>query len=413
MVHVTIKPELCYRCKTFKRLCGLPNCPVKERLKVIVKTYVKISSSSSFLGGSPPSGVVGEHNYPKVSIYVGVSPESSDDDIRFLEDPQKWWSLRLSLDDVVKLRSSLVSIVQKNINVKSVDELASKEISLIEVSSRPVDCDVNVEKILDSRILFDLKLLPLSVRVLGRLKVCSNPKIDKSVEKIIHDYDMKARDAVIKLYEDGVDIYTIQRAFSFGLLGTRRFRKIVPTRWAITAVDRIITGYLRNKVKQLKIYDKYEIYQITFMNNRFTVIVLPGNIRILWLEFWYPRNGFNNRNPVLSLKIEEDLKGDVETMDGGFEAARMGILEALYRQGFQCRVIIVREILPEYYIGIGNWHIREDTRNVFNLQPLISTYNSNELLKYIGIVLDKSLSDVVSREINKLLSQRSIIETIW
>ncbi len=415
MVYTVLKPEVCYRCKTFKKLCGLPSCPIKERLKVVIKTFTKISTNSVVLGSTPPSGVVGEFNYPKVNIYTGISPDK-DRDVKFLEDPQRWWLNNLSLDDVVKIRSSMISILDKNVDVHDVDKLLSREISLIQISSKPVDCDVFIEKILDKNMIFDLKLLPLSVRVLGNIKISSNPKIERSLEKVIYDTDLKARDAVIKLYRDGIDIYIIQKAFSFGLLGTRRFRKLVPTRWAITAVDRIISQYLRNTITKFEFLDKFKFYQITYMNNRFTVIMIPGSLKISWLEFWYPRLGIDSgvkKSPTLSVQIEEDLKGNVETMDGGFEAARMGILETLYRRRVQCRVIIVREILPEYYIGIGNWHIREDMRNIVNIKPILSTYNIDELIKTINEKLPKEIASVVVRNVRKLYSQKSILETLW
>ncbi len=416
MVFTSIKPELCYRCKTFKHLCGLPYCPIKERLKVIVKTYTKVVGNSELSSATPPSGVVGEHGYPKVRVYVGVSAETNID-VKFLEDPPRWWESSLKLEDVIKLRSEMINIVNEGrYHVKDVEKLYSREISLIQVSTRPVDCEVKVEKILDRNIMFDLKLLPLSMRVIGNIKVVTNPHIDHRIEKAIHDHDLKARDAIIELYRNGVDIYSIQRALSFGLLGTRRLRKIVPTRWAITAVDRTITRYLREEVKKFSEVTEFELYQIEYMNNRFTVIVIPGDLKIRWIEFWYPRAGMEHKDnkPILSLEIVEDLKGEVETMDGGFEAARMGILEALFKRRRKGKIIIVREILPNYYVGVGNWHIREDMRRIFTLNALIRTSDSRELLKELSIVFkDSKVADIVIDRVRKELSQKSILELLW
>ncbi len=407
MPHVRIRPELCYRCKTFKRLCGLPTCPVKERLRVIVKTFSTVSLRRSVYGASPPSGVVGEQGYPKVSTMVNLPPEIEGEQARNYEDPPGWWSRGLTLDDIVRIRSSMVSVTDK-VNITDVDKLLEKELSLVQVASRPVDLEVNVEKILDRSLIFDLRLLPLSVRVRGSLKVSSNPSIEKPLEKVIYDTDLKARDAVIYLYKSGIDVYTIQRAFSFGLLGTRRFRKLVPTRWAITAVDRILSQYLRQMVKKQKVINKFYIYQFTYLNNRFTVVLMPDTLRISWIEFWYSRAGFCDR-PVLSVVIEEDLRGDVETMDGGFEAARMGILEAFVRKGLQARVLIVREILPEYYIGIGNWHIREDLRHILDMKPVLVTESPDELVKTLDTALHPDVVSAVKENINKVLRQAKLI----
>jgi len=416
VVFTSIKPELCYRCKTFKKLCGLPYCPIQERLKVIVKTYTRVAYSRDLSSASPPSGVVGEYGYPKVKVYVGVSAHPCPD-VRFLEDPPQWWERNLKLEDIIKLRSEMVNIVTNGrYNVSDVEKLYSREVSLIQVSTRPVDCEVKIEKIIDRNITFDLKLLPLSMRVIGDLKVTSNPSIDHRLEKAIQDHDLKAREAIVKLYDEGLDIYSIQRALSFGLLGARRFRKIVPTRWAITAVDRTVTMHLRKIVKKYDEIDQFEVYVIEYMNNRFTVIIMPGDLKIRWIEFWYPRAGMNHRSeePVLSLEIVEDLKGDVETMDGGFEAARMGILEALYRRRRKGRVIIVREILPDYYVGIGNWHIREDMRRIFSMDPVLKTGSETELLKELSRVFKhRAVERTVMERVKRELSQRTILDLLW
>jgi len=383
---------------------------------VIVKTYTRVVSSRELASSSPPSGVVGEHGYPKVRVYVGVGAERSID-VKFLEDPPRWWERSLTLEDVIKLRSEMINIINEGrYHVKDVDKLYSREISLIQVSDRPVDCEVRVDKVLDRNIMFDLKLLPLSMRVIGSIRVSTNPHIDHRIEKIIHDHDLKARDAIIELYRNGVDIYSIQRALSFGLLGTRRFRKIVPTRWAITAVDRTVTRYLREEVKKFSEVPEFELYQIEYMNNRFTVIVLPGDIKIRWIEFWYPRAGMEHRDnrPVLSLEIVEDLKGEVDTMDGGFEAARMGILESLYKRRRKGKIIMIREILPNYYVGVGNWHIREDMRRIFELRPIIKTSSPEELIRELSRVFNNSnILNVVIDRVRRELSQKSILELLW
>jgi len=382
----------------------------------MVKTYTRVVSSTELASASPPSGVVGEHGYPKVKVYVGVSADTNTD-VKFLEDPPRWWDSSLKLEDIIKLRSEMINIVNEGrYHVRDVEKLYSREISLIQVSDRPVDCEVKVEKILDRNIMFDLRLLPLSMRVLGSIKVTTNPHIDHRMEKMIHDYDMKARDAIVELYKSGIDVYNIQRALSFGLLGTRRFRRIVPTRWAITAVDRTITKYLREEVKKFSEVPEFELYQVEYMNNRFTVIVIPGDLRVRWIEFWYPRAGMEHRDnrPVLSLEIVEDLRGEVETMDGGFEAARMGILEALCKRRRKGKIIIIREILPNYYIGVGNWHIREDMRRIFTLKPIVRSSDDRELLRELSRVFkDDKIANVVIDRVRRELSQKSILELLW
>ncbi len=42
-------------------------------------------------------------------------------------------------------------------------------------------------------------------------------------------------------------------------------------------------------------------------------------------------------------------------MDGGYHAARLAVLEHLYKRGMRASIIVVREITPRYYASVGNW----------------------------------------------------------
>ncbi len=54
-------------------------------------------------------------------------------------------------------------------------------------------------------------------------------------------------------------------------------------------------------------------------------------------------------------------------LDGGYQAARLSLLRYLESRGGRSgSVIIIREVLPEYYVTVGgNWHIRESMSHVF------------------------------------------------
>ena len=60
----------------------------------------------------------------------------------------------------------------------------------------------------------------------------------KPIERTFYDVDLKAQDAVLNLYNSGIEISKIQKCFSIGMLGQNR--KLVPTKWSITATDDII-----------------------------------------------------------------------------------------------------------------------------------------------------------------------------
>src|SRR5207245_11715724 len=61
--------------------------------------------------------------------------------------------------------------------------------------------------------------------------------------------DLPAEDAVLQLYRNGVLVTRIQRAFSLGMFGESKRRKLVPTRWSITAVDSNLSLKLMARVR--------------------------------------------------------------------------------------------------------------------------------------------------------------------
>jgi hypothetical protein len=76
-------------------------------------------------------------------------------------------------------------------------------------------------------------------------------------EKAFYDGDLPADDAVHQLYRNGVLITRIQRAFSLGMFGESKRRKLVPTRWSITAVDSNLSLKLMARVRHHPLIDEF------------------------------------------------------------------------------------------------------------------------------------------------------------
>ena len=74
--------------------------------------------------------------------------------------------------------------------------------------------------------------------------------VDFKIDKVHQDTDLNATEAVNYLYHEGIPVSKIQKTFSVGSLGVRGLRKLVPTRWSITAVDNMISLNLIEKIKK-------------------------------------------------------------------------------------------------------------------------------------------------------------------
>ena len=65
------------------------------------------------------------------------------------------------------------------------------------------------------------------------LKIIDNVKIPQSIDKVVNDTDLKAKEGILQLNNKLNDVYKIEQILSMGLLGIGKNRVLVPTRWAI------------------------------------------------------------------------------------------------------------------------------------------------------------------------------------
>ena len=118
--------------------------------------------------------------------------------------------------------------------------------------------------------------------------IVSNARWDRQIGKAYSDTDLKATNAVLEIYGKGVLVTKIQRAFSVGAFGLKKNRRLVPTRWSITAVDSIISKELMEKVKIFPEINEYRIYESRYLDNIFEVLMIPSAWSYEIIEAWHP-----------------------------------------------------------------------------------------------------------------------------
>ena len=327
--------------------------------------YGNLFSSDSISGTSPPSVFVGSHNYPKVFVGPMVPPIHGNTEL--MDSPEKWKGK--TLEEIINFRLNLVRGIQKT----PIDQTEGRYIENLQevtMSSKPTDLDLIFNKNVSSNISIDDESAPFGP--VGEIKSAkfSGSTSTKPIEKIFYDRDMKAQDAVLKLYNSGIEISKIQKCFSIGMLGKKR--KLVPTKWSITATDDIISKSIVDEILENNLIDTCKIFSYEHLGNIFSVILFPHRWIFEMIEAWYSNGviGFGSDN--------EDARGinHSPNIAGAYFAAKLGVSEYLLKYKIQAGVLIFREIRPEYAIPVGVWQVREGIREAMNQKPkIISDFN--------------------------------------
>jgi len=408
-----IDPTLCAKCKGVRKLCGRPVCPILKRIESSIKVSSLIRKRELF-AATPPSVLVGERGYPHVWLGPNVAPLTGESASEY-EKPEEWWGVK-SLEDIIRLRSSMV-FSRFRVKVTKAREPSSSLLDLtreLAISVKPVDAEYVFKKSPVPRLKFDGILSPIGPRAeLERLSIAQNPVVPRKVDSLVEDYDATASEAAEELYTSGISYYYIVRIFSLGLLGLRNRRRLVPTRWAITAVDGVLGNSLLKRVKYYEPIGEVELYHSSYIGNRYVLILVPGSWSFEMIEIWLPRSVWVRANkPYFTTNYElYDGKPRNPEVDGGYHAIRFPTLEALNRRRRQAIVIAIREVTPSYYAPVGSWQIRESVRRAFTNKP-VKFSSLEEALKVVNKFIETPIDLIIAKSklLKSLLLQRKLID---
>lgn len=345
--------KLCALCKGRKLLCGRPTCPILERFRVAKSIESKLNKREIF-GSSPPSIFVGEYGYPKVRIGPLVPPIEGN--TSSLDSPLKWEDK--SIKDILYYRSLLVmGEMRADVHVRRSGRILS-EVQELAMSVKPVDSEILLKRKPVLKVLPSEFAPPLGPKAeLLDFELTENPRIPRRADYVVSD-ELKAEQAIMRLYNWGFDEYYIIRLLSAGLLGLNR--KLVPTRWSITAVQDTIGKNLRKEILTYPEISDYEVYFHEFLSNRYGVILMPESYAFELLEVWLKGSLFGSKEPQVIHDYEDfrGIKGYATETTGAYYAARLSVLETLRTRRRSARALVFREVTPKYYAPVGVWQIR-------------------------------------------------------
>lgn len=336
----------------------------KEAAKRLQEVMPAVDREKDFHGASPPSVFIGSHNYPKVNTGI-LSPQHPGNS-GLMDSPKKWYDKGFNIEKVASLRTSLVNS-KKPVKVQDAGNFLTntREIAM---ARKPVDIEVSLDKKPASN-LSGGRVKPVSASGdIDRFNLGENPSVERQVEKAFYDTDLKAENAVKELHGKGVDEYKIQQSLSAGMLGEEENRKLVPTRWSITASDDMISKNVREQVKQYQELGQIEYYKNSYVGNDFHIFLIPGRWEFELLELKRPGSVWNAAQNTYIAQNYEPYTGRTsyaEETAGAFYATRLGIAKHLEKRNRQAKALVVREVNPDYWAPLGVWVIRETVRDAF------------------------------------------------
>ena len=374
--------SLCVVCKGARFLCGKTRCPIMLKVNYFLKS-APLMASEDIAGFSPPSVFIGRIGYP--NVYAGPLVPPVDEDTSLYDLPEQWFGR--TMDEIVGFRSLLVRgkyrvhVQRFNEGGKIIDQ--TRELALAENS---VDMELNLTKKPRGSIFMDDEVQPFGPSAPIRDLHLGNARFEHRVEKAYRDTDLKAVQAVRELYGKGVLVTKIQRAFSVGAFGLEKNRRLVPTRWSITAVDDIISKDLVAEVKTFPEINEYRVYESFYLDNLFEILMIPAQWSYESMEAWYPGTVWNPNGT--STAIYSDYEGNsgrttYAQIGGCYYSARLAVCELLEKERRQATVVVLREARPGYIMPVGVWQVRENVRNAMRQTPF-RFKTLDESLKFIA-----------------------------
>jgi hypothetical protein len=333
-----------------------------QRITSGMRNWRSVDVGEKLDGSSPPSVFIGRHGYPKVSIGPMIAPYEGNTAI--LDTPEVWIPSKQTQDDIIRFRLDLVR-GKSEVGVHDIENKLVRKLQEISMADDSVDSEASF-KHKPRGVTFNDDHSPFGPSgTIDRFDI-GNFRWEQHLEKAFYDTDLKAGEAISKLYKDGVLFSQIQKALSTGGLGIKKGRKLVPTRWSITATDSVLANHLYDKVRYYDIIPDFQVFEFSSLNNYYAVMLTPTPWQYEWIEAFIHIMG--KEEMVFGDYEALKPKSEYSSVGGCYYSCKFGVLEALERMGKQAGAIVLREAY-EGYVPLGVFNVRENVRNALKQQP--------------------------------------------
>ncbi len=344
-----------------------------------VRDLSKISIINSL---SPPSVFIGSKlKYPEINVGI-LSPLEKDENAWIYDDAKFWAENNFEISEVLQLRNNLLNsrfrtkVTDARLNKKFLDIVKD-----VAISSKPVELEIELKNRIQIGQEKDKVFTPLGMNAnFEKAKIIGNVQINQHLDKIIND-ELKVSESMKILYEKNFDEYSLSKILSVGVLGFKKDRRLVPTRWSITASDDIIGKQLLKKIRDCPWIEDYELFYGEFMGNQYIILMFPNVWSFELFEIYFPGSSWNPSSEIKASTDYEGFEGRTKyafNTAGGYYATRLPILKYLDSIKKQASVVAIRIETPSYWASLGVWVVRESVKKA--LSKIIKFSSKKELL---------------------------------
>ncbi len=338
------------------KICGSPNC---KKHSFLLPKSVNIKE---FSGSSPPEVFVGHYNYPNVN--VGILSPLEHGETGIMSSPEQWHEKNLGIPEIVSLRNKLIYGRTQSF-IKKLGKPFLRTMQEVAMTSKSISAEFKLKKAIAGNKEHDSRTpLIANAAPVESVRLQENPKIIPKVEYLAGDTNAKSSDAMLELEKSGLGSSQIIKILSAGLLGVGANRRLVPTRWAITAVDDTLSKEKLKRIRYFQEISEFAVFSSEYLGNHYEFLLLPQKFSFEVIEIslaskgvWMDSEGFFPR------------KKYAESVTGAYYANRLALCEYLEKIQRQASCLVMREVRPEYNTPLGVGILREASRHAFRQQP--------------------------------------------
>jgi DNA repair protein NreA len=385
-------------CKT----CGISECDKHQ-------FYLgKIINLQNFSGSTPPEIFVGRWNYP--NVYTGILSPNEHGDTKILSNHEQWHEKKLPISSILKFRNQLIyartpsnikKLQTKFLSVLKEIAMTHKSISTSFALKRPISRNLEKES--------STPIIPRAADLQSAM-LEENAPVKPKIDYLVNDTEAKSKTSILELHKSKIPNSTINKILSAGLLGLKNNRRLVPTRWSITAVDDTISKSILFKIKLLPEISEFQVFSANYVGNHYHFLLIPDKFSFEVIEIslkssiseggiWQDHETFFKR------------KKYADSVTGAYYANRLALTEHLEKIKRQASCIVFREIRPQYYAPLGVGILRETSREAFTKKP--EKFNTlQEALNHIQSNLRQPISNYTTKSylLNNLGKQKKLQE---